>query len=671
MYNHFNILYGTKSQNSEEIINPADHVLDLDLDSNFTEEELQSAIFAQNNSKSPGDDLLIAEIFKSSFDILSPFLLDFYNKIFNDGTYPESWGQGIIVPLFKGGNPEPKNFRGITLNNIMSKIYSKLLVNRLTKWADTHNKFIDNQFGFQKGKSTTDCIFILHSIISKTLSEKKKLYVAFLDWEKMFDRIDRIYLWQKLLNENVSTKFTNAIRSMYSVVKAIVKYNRTKSDPITSYTGVKQGDPASSILCLFFLNDILNNINSNINGIIDIDDLHVFLMCFADDAVVFTQDPDALQSILNDLEDYCNMWNLKINVDKTKIMIFENGRHTAFDFYIYNSRIEIVDCFKYLGVYFYKNGNWSRTQQKIAQHASYSLHNLFIIYNQLDLPMSQKCKLFDTLVSPTLNYAAEVWGHCKSPNIEIIHTKFCRKILGVRRSTNVNALYGELGRTPMYIHRKLLMIKYWIKILNNRNDSLLFKTYTMLMQDLNNGSNYRKLNWAFHIKCILEECGLFYIWQNQFVVHINYHVIKQRILDIYYQTWYTEINNSRRLETYALFKHSFEFEKYLDFVKEPKFRIALTRFRTSSHDLAIEKGRYINVPRENRICINCNSNLVENEFHFSMTCRKHSELRSKYIKRYYYTWPTLQKFTNLLSETSKLKIINLSKYIYFANLQRL
>ena len=45
----------------------------------------------------------------------------------------------------------------------------------------------------------------------------------------------------------------------------------------------------------------------NINGIIDIDDLHIFLMCFADDAVVFTQDPTSLQSILNDLENYCNM----------------------------------------------------------------------------------------------------------------------------------------------------------------------------------------------------------------------------------------------------------------------------------------------------------------------------------------------------------------------------
>ena len=123
-------------------------------------------------------------------------------------------------------------------------------------------------------------------------------------------------------------------------------------------------------------------------------------------------------------------------------------------------------------------------------------------------------------------------------------------------------------------------------------------------------------------------------------------------------------------ETYCLFKHAFSFEKYFDFIKEPKFRIALTRFRISSHDLAVERGRYVNIARENRVCNNCNSMLIENEFHFLLTCQKFSELRSKYIKRYYCTWPTLQKFINLLSDKSKLAVRNLSEYVYYANLQR-
>ena len=75
--------------------------------------------------------------------------------------------------------------------------------------------------------------------------------MAFLDWEKMLDRIDRVYLWHKLLTENISTKFVNAIKAMYSAVKSFVRYKFTNSNLIKTNIGVKQGDPVSSILCLF------------------------------------------------------------------------------------------------------------------------------------------------------------------------------------------------------------------------------------------------------------------------------------------------------------------------------------------------------------------------------------------------------------------------------------
>ena len=133
--------------------------------------------------------------------------------------------------------------------------------------------------------------------------------------------------------------------------------------------------------------------------------------------------------MLNDVQLYCETWGLRLNVTKTKIMIFEKGRHTTYNFHINNQLIEIVSSFKYLGVYLYKNGNWYRTQKRASQHASYSLHNLFIFFNQIELPVSKKSELFDSLVLPVLNYAAEIWGAHDAADIEVIHTKFCRKLL--------------------------------------------------------------------------------------------------------------------------------------------------------------------------------------------------------------------------------------------------
>ena len=126
-----------------------------------------------------------------------------------------------------------------------------------------------------------------------------------------------------------------------------------------------------------------------------------------------------------------------------------------------------------------------------------------------------------------------------------------------------------------------------------------------------------------------------------------FHYIRQRIVDTYQQSWYSEINNSSRLESYCFFKHNFELEKYLTLNIDQKYKLALTRFRTSSHSLLIETGRYENIPREQRICQSCNIYKIENEFHFLLVCPKYRELRQKYFKPYFCHWPTWKKLETI------------------------
>ena len=155
----------------------------------------------------------------------------------------------------------------------------------------------------------------------------------------------------------------------------------------------------------------------------------------------------------------------------------------------------------------------------------------------------------------------------------------------------------------------------------------------MLKIDEDKGLSYNGNNWAYNIKMTLNQLGLTNLCKNEFNMSINYTSIKQRILDVFKKSWYSSINNSTRLDTYCLFKNSFNLEKYLDVINVSKFRIALTRLRTSSHILKIESGRHHNIPRNEQICENCNSELGENEYHFLLFCSKYSGLRLKYIKR--------------------------------------
>ena len=111
LLNHFKIVFagdtgtpaGPQQAQATQASEPRNNA-HPELDAEITEAELKEAVFHQKNNKSPGIDNLNAELFKISLDIISPFLLKLYNRIFQNGEYPRSWGEGIIIPIFKSEN---------------------------------------------------------------------------------------------------------------------------------------------------------------------------------------------------------------------------------------------------------------------------------------------------------------------------------------------------------------------------------------------------------------------------------------------------------------------------------------------------------------------------------------------------------------------------------------
>ena len=115
-----------------------------------------------------------------------------------------------------------------------------------------------------------------------------------------------------------------------------------------------------------------------------------------------------------------------------------------------------------------------------------------------------------------MNYGAEIFGNHECKNIEKIHCKFLRKVLCVKTNTNLDGVFGELGRFPMYMRRNILMITYWLKIISSNDSSIIKLTYNMLLNDANDNNNYTNLNWAYHIIHILNEIGMSTVWDNQY-----------------------------------------------------------------------------------------------------------------------------------------------------------
>ena len=136
-----------------------------------------------------------------------------------------------------------------------------------------------------------------------------------------------------------------ALQSMYNNVKACVRYNNKCSQFDELNAGVKQGDPLSPVLFIFFINDMLESCTNENGDAMSINDFNLFMLLFVDDAVLFSKSSEALQNMLNRLHAYSTLWDLKVNTEKTKIMIFEKGRKISIDIFYDNTLLEVVDSF--------------------------------------------------------------------------------------------------------------------------------------------------------------------------------------------------------------------------------------------------------------------------------------------------------------------------------------
>ena len=151
-----------------------------DLESPITAEEIKRAVKAIKVKKAAGPDGLIGEFYKYGLDDILPFLVTFFNHIFDNGHFPDDWTFSTIQPLHKKGDiNQPENYRGISLLNICSKIYSSILNKRLTVWIEANNVLGEEQAGFREGRSTMDHVFTMLALVQKQLLRHKKNVCGF------------------------------------------------------------------------------------------------------------------------------------------------------------------------------------------------------------------------------------------------------------------------------------------------------------------------------------------------------------------------------------------------------------------------------------------------------------------------------------------------------------
>ena len=675
-HQHFQSVLNPRLNENEQVSPPVIRlepvISDDSLDKQITFEEVDNAIKNLKSRKAAGLDQIPPEFLKAAGREVITFLVRLFNRVYDSGSFPSEWSNSIIVPIFKKGEKDdPSNFRGISLLDITSKVFTAILTARITEWAELNGKLAKEQAGFRKGYSTVDHIFTLSQMASNCVfgRRRSKLYALFVDFEKAFDSINRNKLWEILHKQGVSTRFIKMLQGIYTKVNAKIRNGNELSEDIDCPFGLKQGCRLSPILFSMLINEVAENLNRHGN------DGYQFLpgtpliklLMFADDLGLLGLTPGGLQLAINILERVTAELGLKINLAKTKVVVFRRGGFWGQrEFWtIRGERVQVLNSYKYLG---YPLTTKLSGDIALSEYVGRAKGKAVAIFKTLKsigrVDIDILFKLFDSQVAATLTYASQVWGLTPFENIESVHLYVCKKILGVRKKTPNCMVYGELGRFPLALETKIQAIKYWFK-LNYMEEDRLPKL--AMLREMN--ENGKVGNWVEGIRDLLYRVGFGYVWEDMNSVTEGYFIrdLRLRLQYNYRQEWAMKCGGSGRIATYYTFKRDFCREPYLKFLTLPKFRFALARLRLSANYLNINR-KYID-PRANTKCPFCRNE--ESEMHFLLFCHRYKDLRKKYIEKHF-RQDTFRNLTlsTIVNNENQAIMTDVSMYICYAFDQR-
>jgi hypothetical protein len=662
-----------------------------ELDFRIEKKEILQAMKNLKNGKTSGPDGLCNEMLKYSTHAMLHVLEKLFNLVLSSGVFPDNWATGYIKPLHKKGDAlDPDNYRGITITSVLGKLFNSIINNRITEFTAKHKIIRDEQIGFKAKCRTSDHIFVIRTLTDKYKKDKKPLYMCFVDFRKAFDSISHTCLLYKLLTMNMNGLVYRIIKNMYSKINLQVKVGKGLTGRFTSNVGVRQGDNLSPTLFNLYINDIPNIFDDSCNPV-RLSSRALNCLLYADDLVLMSESEAGLQNSLLKLELYCNKWGLTVNAQKTKALIINPTKTSPTELKFAGNSIEWVPHITYLGITIDKKGTTKDCLRHVYNKGLKAIYKLKKVI--FPLPNVTTCMhLFNHMIKPVLLYGSEIWtatlfgarNHSllKLDNIEKLYTSqktlieklqrnYCKTILGVPKNTDNLAPYGELGIHPLYIDAIINMMKYW-QHLEKCNENPILRDSYKCTQELHSKGHNTWLSFAMKIKNIIH-CTQ----QTNPLDATKIRLLKNKLRDHYAKHWQEAIGtdshckskNGRKLRTYRTFKSVFGKECYLDVVKNPYWRVSLTKFRLSAHRLLIETGRQAKLDVNQRICRNCPLNKVEDEQHFLLECPLYKQEREKLmcivtrISPHFTNLTNSDQFSWLMSSQQEDIIIAIAEYV--------
>ena len=305
-------------------------------------------------------------------------------------------------------------------------------------------------------------------------------------------------------NIGIAQKIIKVVRSIYGQATARVRSAQGLTKEIKIKKGVLQGETLSPNLFCVYLNDFIEVIKLVMWSPIQIAGRKIVALMYADDLVLLAANPYELKRQLKGLEEYAKSNKMKVNIDKTKILIFRRaGRLRKCDTFFYlGQRVEIVNKYTYLGVPFSSSGTFQKAHVHFKTKGLAAVGATLAIIGRFRLFKFESYKrIFKSLVTSTATYGCTVWGGQSGNEIEKVQMSFYKKLLGLPKTTPNYFVRLELGleHTQVLIIRRQL--KFLVRILTNPR-LVLARDCLFLINS--SGSLDIQYNWVQQLRVALD-----------------------------------------------------------------------------------------------------------------------------------------------------------------------
>ena len=364
-------------------------------------QECTAAIKNMNKNKSPGTDGLTAEFYQYFWQEIKELVHNSLLKAFEKKNLSCEQKRGVLrlIPKKSKNLCSIKNWRPISLLNTDYKILTHVLSNRLQSILPSI--ISKDQSGYIKNRNISLNIRSIFDIIDHVEKTNSSGLLAFIDFEKAFDKLNWTYIQKSLEQFGFGEVFKEWVVIIYSNIESCIINNgvTTRYFPIKS--GIRQGCPLSALLFVIAVELLSISIKNNneIRGF-KVGEENFKITQLADDTTLFLKDIDSLKTIINLLHDFKYTSKLKLNESQTEIL--QTGVPLTVNYSLFKLKWERERVYA-LGTWFYKD--YSQSITHTYDQRLELLRTTLNAWARRKLTWLGKITVLKTLCISKLNYA--------------------------------------------------------------------------------------------------------------------------------------------------------------------------------------------------------------------------------------------------------------------------